>query len=149
MIRDSEELRKKCTLYNGWKEKYAEYDRLIKDIEHEESKIPGTFPEVIKIGKGKKTITIAIPRTHGDPKNKETRRLELIDYKESLIRTRDDYGKKIAEVDEAMRHLPADIKHLVELIYVWGWKAEEVASQYNLSKTGLLSMIERKIKENL
>lgn len=156
MIRDSEEFRKKATMYKRWKKKYKDYCQMVEDLEYEESKIPSMFPDTIRKQRGKnedgspKYITVAIPMAHGDPKQKQIRRLEQIERKSELEKARDDYLKKCYEVEEALNRLPDPLKRLMIEIYVEKVKTiDQAAQQLGYTKTGLAARIYRSLTKYL
>ena len=146
MIRDSDEFRKKAAMYQRWQKKYRDYDQMIKDLEYEESKIPSTFPDTVVV-KGK---AVEIPMAHADPHQKQIRRLATIDRIHELERVRDDYRKKMDEVDEAMMKLPAAFRKLMKQIYIHREKTiTEVAAEHGYSTSGMSNVIYRSLDKYL
>lgn len=155
MIRSSEEFRKKATMYRRWEACYLKYIRMIEDLEYEESKIPSMFPDTVKRKRGKnedgtpKYITVAVPKAHGDPRQKQTKRLEMIDYKHELECTRDDYKAKCDEVDEALARLPEALRRVVTAIYIDHMSMEKIARINGYTKAGLQKKLNRMLDRYL
>lgn len=146
MIRDSEEFRKKASMYNHWRNEYDRYCQLIKDLEYEESKIPSTFPETVIV----KNKVIAVPIAHGDHHQKELKRLDMIDHKDELEHIRDDYKMKCIEIDDALNLLPKSFRMIVEQIYINKTKTIiKLSKEIGYSPSGLSNKIYRTLDKYL
>jgi len=145
MILSSEEFRKKAPMYKTWCREYLKQQNIVNDIEYQMSKIPSTWPETITI-KGKE---IAVPKTHGDPKQKEIHRLEMIEKKAEHERIRDEYKSKCQEIEQALDKLPQELRKLVEIIYIKKNKIEHVAKDMGYTKQGLYDYIDKRLESTL
>lgn len=143
MILDYVEFKNQLKLYTRYQNQINKYTDLIQGIEYELSKIPSAFPETTLID-GK---IVALPKTHGDPRQKEIYRLELIDLKESYEDTRKRYQNKILEIDMILNLLPEEFRKTIQRVYIEDEGFEKISKELGYSKAGLAYYIDNELQK--
>lgn len=143
MIVDYVEFKKQLSLYPRYYKEAKEYKRKMEDIEDELTCIPSLFPETTLVN-GK---LVAMPKIHGDPKQKEYWRLDKIDEKAKYECEYQRYLAKVIELDNIMTRYSNDFQKILKRVYVNCEGMEKVASEIGYSKSGLAYYIDIELKK--
>lgn len=143
MILDYVEFKSKLKMYKRFKKQHAKYCQMVKDIEEEMASIPSVFPETTIIN-GK---VVPLPKTHGDPHQKELYRLGMIDLKAKYEKTRDEYSYKVKEIEEVLAMMDHDLQRDVIRVYVNKEGMEKIANEHGYSKNGYAYNLDKELAE--
>lgn len=142
MILDYIEFKRRLGLYCRFSKQMKKWKRKMEDYEDEMTCIPSLFPETTLVN----GELVAIPKSHGDPRNQERRKLELSDKSKECEVIYLRYKKKVDELDNILNSFDENFRKLLMRVYVYREGIENVAQEIGYSKSGLAYYIDKNLE---